>query len=199
MNLQSKALGRVLKNKTLWLVAILLLLEGFFFYTRTGWTPALMMSKGATPELAGLITSINFWVAIPTVLLVPRLAYKLGVRKPFLWVTSIIEAIFALVAINANLSMSWLLMVLVGAADNTRLVFTLALPVELMPEEDVGTASGLILSIGFIGTIIGPLTGGHILDLTGSLDISLIVLAVVALAAAGIAFRLPETGVKPEG
>jgi len=188
---------QVLRNKGLWMVAILLLLENFFFYNWSGWSPMLMMLKGATPELAGLITSITVWVGIPTVFLMPRLAYKLGLRKPFLWVPSIITAFLTWGAIQINLSMIWPLMVLVGVATTTRYTTLLALPVELSPEEEVGTASGLVLSLGYTGGIIGPLIGGRILDLTGSLDLSLLVLSGVSIAMVVMALRLPETGIKP--
>jgi cyanate permease len=185
---------QILGNKIIWLVTALLLLEDFFFYTWTGWAPALIMLKGASPDLAGYISSITVWVGIPTVLLMPRLAYKLGVRKPFLWGPSIVLAIAAWGAIHVNLAMSWPLMALVGVADLTRYVIILALPIELMPKDEVGTASGLMLAVGSLGGIVGPLIGGHILDLTGSLDLSLLVLVGASVATAGIASRLPETG-----
>ena len=173
--------------------------EGFFFYSWTGWTPALIMLKGGTPDIAGFITSIVLWIGIPTVFLMPRLAYKLSLRKPFIWLPSIIIAIVAWGTIYTDLSLMWLPMVLVGIATNTRFATILALPVELMPEEEVGTASGLILSIGYMGGVIGPLIGGRILDLTGSLDQSLLVLSGVSVAMAIVAFMLPETGNKIRG
>ena len=187
---------QVLQNKNLWLVAILLLLEDFFFYTWTGWAPALMILKGATPSMAGLIASITIWVGIPTVLFMPRLAYKLGLRKPFLWGPSIVLAFAAWGAMHITLAMSWPLMALVGVADLTRYVIILALPIEMMPKEAVGAATGLLFSIGYIGGVIGPLIGGHIFDLTGSLNLSFLVLIGVSIAAVSIAFRLPETGTK---
>ena len=187
---------KVLRNKNLWLVAIILLLNEFFFSTWAGWAPALMMLKGGAPELAGLLASIVLWAGIPTVFLMPRLAYKLGVRKPFLWLPSLIIAGVAWGVIHIDLSLMWLPMLLVGIASNTRFTTILALPVELMPEEEVGTASGLILSIGYIGGVIGPLIGGRIYDLTGSLNLSLIVLSGVSIAMAVIALRLHETGNK---
>jgi len=193
------SLRQISRNKNLWLVSILFLLNNFFFFTWIGWAPALMMLKGATPDLAGLISSITMWVGIPAVLLMPRLAYKLGLRKPFLWVPSIVLALASWGAIHVSLRMSWLLMALVGVANNTRFVTIMALPVDMMSKEEVGTASGLVLSIGYIGGIIGPLIGGRILDLTGSLDLSLLVLVGVSIAAAGIAFTLPETGPKARG
>jgi len=187
---------KILQNKSLWLVALLLLLNEFFFFTWTGWAPALMRLKGATPSLAGLITSITIWVEIPALLFMPRLSYKLGLRKPFLWVPGIVLALAAWGAMHITLPTIWLLMALVGFANVTRFITILALPVEMMSKGDVGTASGLVLSIGYIGGVTGALMGGRILDITGSLDLSLLVLIGLSIAAAGIAFRLPETGPK---
>ncbi|MBA7663249.1 hypothetical protein ES703_71288 [subsurface metagenome] len=87
-------------------------------------------------------------------------------------------------------------MAVVGVAVCTRFPMILALPVEMMPKEEVGTASGLVFSMGYTGGVIGTLTGGRILDITGSLDLSLLVLSGASIAAAVIAFRLPETGPK---
>jgi len=80
----------LLRNKSLWLVSILLFLNEFFILTWQGWTPTLMMLKGATPGFAGLISSITIWVSIPAAFFMPRIAYKIGLRKPFLWAPSII-------------------------------------------------------------------------------------------------------------
>ena len=192
-------LRRVLRNKSLWLLSVFLLLYAFFYYSWIGWAPALLMLKGATPDLAGLIASITLWVSIPAVFLIPRFAYKLGLRKPFLWVSTIAIALATWGAIHTTLPMSWLPMALVGIADCTILVTIMVLLVEMVPEEEVGTATGLVLAVGHIGGLIGPLIGGHILDLTGSLDLSLLVLVGVLIAAAGIAFTLPETGPKARG
>lgn len=188
------SLHRLLRNKNLWLLSILFLLESFFIYTWLGWSPALLVLKGATPDLAGSIASIALWVTIPTVFLIPSLSNKLGLRKPFLWIPAIILAVSSLGAIYIGLPMSWLLMAVVGIADATFLITLLALPIDIVPEEEVGTATGLMLAIGHAGALIGPWMTGHILDISGSFDLSLIILTGIAIAAAGIAFRLPETG-----
>jgi len=192
-------LRRVLQNKNLWLVSILLLLQNFFFYTWSGWVPLLMRLKGATASLAGLITSVTLWVGIPAVLLLPRLSHKLGLRKPFLWVPAIILALSAWGVMHIPLSLSLLIMTLAGIGTTTLFTMILILPVDMRPKEEAGTASGLVISVGYIGGILGPLIGGHILDRTGSLDLSLLVLVGVSIAAAGIAFTLPETGPKARG
>ena len=70
----------------------------------------------------------------------------------------------------------------------------LALPVEMVSKESVGMASGMMLSIGYIGGLIGPWMAGRILDTTGTLNLALIILIGVAAVWAVIAFLIPETG-----
>lgn len=81
---------RIIQNRHLWTLIILFLLTEFFFYTWTGWVPALLMLKGATAESAGLLTSIAMWVAIPGCLLMPHISNKVGLRKPFIWGSALI-------------------------------------------------------------------------------------------------------------
>jgi fucose permease len=85
-------------------------------------------------------------------------------------------------------------MALAGIANSSRYGTIVALPIELIPGKEVGAASGLILTFGFVGGAIGPYVGGHILDLTGSLEMSLLILAGMSAATAVIALKLPETG-----
>ena len=155
------SLHLILRNKNLWLVAILFLLFCFFWNGWTAWAPALMMLKGATENVAGLIASICIWVGIPTVFFIPRLSYKLGLRKPFLWVPTIALALAAWGAIYMSIPLSWPLMALVGVALGAISPIIMTLPIEMMSREEVGTASGLILSVGSAGGFIGPLIGTH--------------------------------------
>jgi len=189
-------LSQVLRNKNLWLIAIFFFITSFFFHNWLAWAPALMMERGATPDIAALMGSIVMWVSIPSAFLAPRLSYKLGVRKPFLWIPSIILTLAPLWAIYITVPMGWPLMTMVGILDSTRTITVLALPVELMPKEAVGRASGLIVSVGFSGGVVGPLVGGRILDLTGSIDLSLLVLIGISVAAIAIALKIPEPGLK---
>ncbi|MFC1938580.1 MFS transporter [Chloroflexota bacterium] len=120
-------------------------------------------------------------------------------RKPFMWGAMIALAICAWVAINVSLPLSWPLMALLGFAFSSMIPIVLALPIEMVPREAIGIASGMVISIGNIGGVIGPYIGGRIFDLTGSLDRSLLLLIGIAIAGAGLAFRLPETGPRVRG
>ena len=189
---QTTSFKTILSNKPLLLVSALMFLHRFFVLTWNGWSPLLMMMKGASPSSAGLIASIALWSYIPAYILMPRLSYRLGVRKPFLWIPSVVLAIAAWGATQVSVTASWFLMALVGIANGTRFITLLALPVEMMHKREVGTASGIVISIGFAGGVVGPLIGGAILDNTQSLDLSFMVLMGASLVAAFLASRLPE-------
>ena len=181
-------------NKHLWLVAVLMSIHTFTFRNWSGWAPVMMMLKGASPGLAGLIASVTVWAVLPTFLLAPRLSHRIGLRKPFLWVPFIVSAIAFWVARYITINTSWFIMALVGAAAGTRYTTLMALPLELAHESEVGVASGMLLSIGYVGGVIGPLIGGRILDITQNLDLSLLVLTILSLAATFIALKVPEIG-----
>ncbi len=183
-----------LLNRHLWLVAGLMFLHQFFMWNWTGWAPVMMVLKGASPNLAGIIASITIWAVLPTFLLMPRLSHRIGLRKPFLWIPSIVLAVTSWAAQYVTVSASWYLMALVGVAAGTRFITLLTLPVEMMHEREVGITSGMVLSIGFAGGVIGPLVGGHILDTTQTLDLSLMILVGISLVSAFLASRIPETG-----
>jgi CP family cyanate transporter-like MFS transporter len=95
-----------------------------------------------------------------------------------------------------NIPASWLVMAIVGVGITTRFITILTLVVELVPANDAGAASGIMLSIGYVGGIVGPLVGGYTFDLTGNLNTMLFILVAVSVAAVIISLRLPETGSK---
>lgn len=190
------SLYKVLRNQNIWLLAGLYLIICFFYNSWIGWSPALLILKGASPDLAGLMTSMTLWIGIPAALIIPRISDRTGLRKPFLWGGMITLAICAWAAMDVSILFSWPLMAVVGIALTSTIPIIFAIPVEMIHRDSVGTASGLVISIGMIGSSIGPLIGGRILDLTGNLDLSLILLVVISAVATGIAFRLPETGPK---
>jgi len=188
------SLRRAFTNNHLWLLSILMFIQQFTSVNWNGWAPVLMMLKGASPELAGIVSSVTLWAMIPTFLLAPRLSHRIGLRKPFLWAPSILLATVFLTYRYVPINFSWLIMILVGIAAATRFTTLMSLPIEIVHETEVGMASGMLASIGFTGGVIGPLIGGRVLDTTGSLNSSLVILVIISVVAAIIASRIPETG-----
>jgi cyanate permease len=183
-------------NRTLWLIAILFFLGNFLVFTWTGWTPQLMIAKGASPTLAALMTSFIPWLSIPFTFAAPWASDKIGSRKLFLWPSFILYFLASLGAIYAPLPLGWAIVAAVGIAAGVAFPIVFVLLPDLVPTEGIGRASGMVLSIGFIGGLVGPWVAGYILDNTGNLNLNLIVLASLAAIGTYLTLRLPETGTR---
>jgi cyanate permease len=187
---------RIWTSGALWLVAILFFIIDYVAFAWLGWAPQLMMAKGATPSLAALMGSMMPWVSIPLTLIAPWASDRFGSRKLFLWPAYVLFALALVGAIYTPLSLGWVVVVFIGLAAGAQLPIIFALIPDLVPAEGVGRASGMVMSIGYIGGLVGPWLGGYILDITGTLDLNLIILAVLSAVGAYLALRLPETGAK---
>jgi CP family cyanate transporter-like MFS transporter len=187
-------LTQVLKNKTLWLLAFILLLHNIFFYTWSGWLPTYLLQKGFSLNFTGLLTSVMLWAGIPTILFVPMFYSKINVSKKLLiWVPSLIFAFLAIWIIYASKFSIFFIMVIAGIINILRFNTLLSLPVEIMPKEHSGVAGGVVISVGYIGAVIGPSMAGQILDITGSFQSIFIILSVISIITMGLTFLIPTT------
>jgi len=185
---------RIWTNRFLWVVAILLFIIDYVTFAWLGWAPQLMMAKGATPTLAALMASVAPWVSIPLTFTVPWVSDRVGSRKLFLWPTFALFVLALLSAIYAPLSLGWAIVVVFGLAAGAQFPIVLSIIPDLVPAEGIGRASGMVVSIGYVGGLIGPWLGGYILDFTGTLTLNLIILAALSAVGIYLALRLPESG-----
>lgn len=184
---------KLLKNKILWLLAFLLFLHNFVFYTWSGWLPTYLLERGVNLNSAGLMTSIMLWVGVPTVILIPLLSSGSSVpRKLFVWVPSIIFIILTSSILFAPQWLVWLIIALSGMMNVLRFNTLLVLPVELVPRERAGMASGIAVAIGYVGAVVGPAVGGNILDLTGNFQIVFGTLTIISVISTVFAFLIPR-------
>lgn len=195
--IESLGIEKVLKNKTLWLLAFILLLHNIFFYTWSGWVPTYLLQKGVSLNLSGLLTSIMLWVGIPTVILVPMFYSRINMSKKMLvLLPSLIFAFLALWILYASGFSILLIMVVAGIINILRFNTLLSLPVEIMPKKYSGVAGGVVISIGYLGAVIGPSMAGQILDITGSFQSIFVILSVLSLITMGLTFLIPSTNQK---
>jgi MFS transporter, CP family, cyanate transporter len=190
----SPKIKRLFQNKILWLLAVLLFLHNFLFYTWSGWIPTYLLERGFSAGSAGLTTSIMLWVSIPTVILVPLLTSKANLpRKIFIWIPSLAYAFLSAGILYASGFTIWLIMATSGFVNVLRFNTLLTLPVEFAPAERAGAASGIVVAFGYIGAVAGPIISGQILDVTGSFTVIFGILVMVSLISTGLAFFIPGT------
>lgn len=188
-----KSSAQVWKNRGLWFATIAFFFQNLQFYTWTGWAPHLMIMKGATPEAAGLMISLMSWVSIPFMFLTPWFAQKIGLVKPFILASAAGYILAAIAAIYISAPYGWPLMLFLGVVVSV-FPLLLALPVDLVSKEWVGLASGIAISVSYMGSLAGPWLAGHILDISGTLVPALIVLIGSGIAMGVFGWLVPETG-----
>ena len=149
--------------------------------------------KGTEPEVAALMISFNSWISIPFMFLIPWVSYKVGMVRPFIWLAALGFILSAWAAIYIPAGLGWPLMFLLGALFAIYPLL-LTLPVDLAPKEYVGAASGMVLSIGYMGALVGPWLAGYFLDVFDTLSPALVFLIGSGIALGGFGLLLPETG-----
>jgi cyanate permease len=181
------------KDRNVWLTAFILFFLNIQFYTWAGWTPQLMVLKGAKPEVAAFMISFNAWISIPFMFLIPWASQKIGLVKPFIWLAGLGFLLCAWAAIYIPVPLGWPLMFFLGML-LAIFPLVLALPVHFVPVESVGEATGIVLSIGYVGALVGPWMAGYILDMSGSLNQAYIFLIGASIVLSVFGLLLPETG-----
>jgi CP family cyanate transporter-like MFS transporter len=162
------------------------------FYCTLGWLPTYLSERGWDSTTAAVATSLISYVEIPAVFLIPLISDRVGKRKPIITVSFLVIAICSAV-LSLQPSVSWWLTPVLGITFGGVFALLLALPVELVEKEMVGRAAGAIISIGYIGALIGPPAVGYLRDLTGGFASGFLIMTLSGIVATGLSFLLPET------
>lgn len=185
----------ILKKRVVFLVIILFMLQSSLFYLHLNWLPAYYHSHvGWDIERASLPLSLFSFIMIPTSLIVPYLSDRLERRKPFLILSTAISLPIGLIGLLVNPGdYYWLWSILLGTPLCVFFVLGLVLPIDVGQGQQVGLISGWMLLIGHLGSILGPMVAGFLLDLTNYLPAVIwwgMVLNVIMIVST---FLLPET------
>ncbi len=158
---------RVLRSRSLWVVATILLLDNIIYYVEvTGLLP-FFTGLGIVDENAAILQSLVSLAGVPSIILLPVLSDRFRTRKPFLWVAAAISGVSGLALANTPPQLVALNPVALGVTNASMFLTCLILPIDLFPADVAGTASGLVISVGYVGGLIGPVIAGYLADATG--------------------------------
>ena len=190
----ARGYGRLMHRGDLWILAFLFAAGNASYFFLVGAYPDYLVSRGVASEAAFGYLSLLIGVGIPAIFAAPILSDRVGLRRPFLWGPHI--AIAALLLTLPLIPGGALVLASVGLGFAEMAIFALALllPVDLFSSEEVGRASGIVISVAYAGALLGPVAFGVILDLTQSFSVALGTFALLSVASAAATFTLPETG-----
>lgn len=178
---------RVLRSRSLWVVATILLLDNIIYYVEvTGLLP-FFKGLGIGAESAAILQSLVSLAGVPSIILLPVLSDRFRTRKPFLWVAAIISGVSGLALAATPPQLVPLNPVVLGVTNASMFLTCLILPIDLFPANVAGTASGLVISVGYVGGLIGPVIAGYLADVTGGFSFVPVFLGSISLLIAPIA------------
>jgi len=184
----------VARNFPLWIVAASLFVNTSIFSIEVAWFPTLLAERGASGQEAGLMVSIFSIANMVTVFVVPTLSGRLGLRRPFIWAFAGTSALGVASLIITPPSAAWIILPILGAAVAGPFAMAFLLPADLVDYSHLGSASGIVLSVGWLGIGFGSWMAGFLRDLSGSFYTTLVAIVISALLIIVLAFVLPETG-----
>ena len=193
---ERRKLREVVGNRRLWALTLLFFFgANVTFYTLTGWLPAILATY-ASQTTAAFVASFLSFFAIPVTLVVPWLVGKFGRRRSFLLVACAAGTVGSYVLFNAPLGLQAAAVVILGVSISAIFVICLTMPLELVGERLVGTATGFML-IAYTGGILGPSLSGLTQDVTSSFTPTMAILIVSFVVSAVLVFFLPSDSKGP--
>lgn len=158
----------IIKVKDLWGVAIFFAMPAFGYWGLLSQLPPVLGQRGI--EEPGLMVATMTGTSVFANILGGYISDKLGRRKIVLMVCAIGLGVTLPLAILVEGPAIYVVMVLSGLFFGPIVPIALTIPVEL-PEigtKYAGSALGFVFMIGNLGSILGPLCLGYLLDVTGS-------------------------------
>jgi len=188
-----ESFSTVLRNKYMWI----LMLTTFFLLAPQigllGFLQTMLTLKGMDSVMAGLIVSMISWFMIPSSFIMPMISDRVGLRKPFIWVISIIAGV-ALYLVGTTTGMSlWISVIVYGFLIGGMAPIILAMPIELVGTSYSATAGGFILVGGYLGAMVASWLAGYLSTATGSFVPAVVMCAVLTEIDALCGLMLKET------
>jgi len=188
---QRSSTRQALQSIEIWKVSIVWLLFNAAALSFTSWAPNLFENyKSIDPAYASFLASILMLAAIPFVPVYGWVSDRMGRRKPLMVTGSVLMALaFIAVAYTPNFALTASIVALGVTAAMVPPTASALLP-EILGPSSAGASFGVMAICLNIGAALGPLLIGYLIDITESLTLSFIGMAVLSAAAAVVAFSL---------
>ena len=178
-----EAIEKLLREKYVWIVAIIGFSLSFASYGFARWLPKLLELNGMSPAEAGLFSSIPGWFSLIGSVVIPGLG-KAGSRKPLVFVILLVQGvcIFTTTIVIGLPLIASLVVYGISSGPTAPLLIVILMDMPQVGARYMGAAAGILFSLIGLGGFIGPLMVGLLADLTGSMLPGIIALTVAVEA-----------------
>lgn len=173
------------KSKIAWSVTLFMGLQSFIPYSLFTWLPDILLTKGFNESEAGWLIALYQVGLIPATFIVPILAARMNNQRFIACLSGIVFFLGLLGIMLTSSSLIIAFLLLAGAGAGT--TFSLAMMFFVLRTNTVTESSQLssmAQSIGYMIAALGPIMLGTVAEWSGSWNVPLIILMVVALCIA---------------
>ncbi|KXA94780.1 hypothetical protein AKJ37_07305 [candidate division MSBL1 archaeon SCGC-AAA259I09] len=168
--------------------AILLSLLNLVFYSTLGWMPTYLIDQGWQPAVSDAATSFITFVEIPAVIIIPFLSDKLQKRRIFVYSFFFLISLTLFSLLYHSGLFVWVFSATLGISFGGVFVTLLTISAEVGEKTEVGRSAGLILSMGYLGALMGPPVIGYMRDFSGMFAGGIMLLGFLSILAAIIGY-----------
>ncbi|WP_339317083.1 MFS transporter [Paenibacillus sp. FSL R10-2734] len=175
-----------LKDKFVWILTLVFLLNNMFNYGLSIWWPTIAKSfTGSSYTIVGMLSTLAPLIALLVMFIVSNHSDKTGERKwhaaSILLASGLALLVSALTGASPFISVAFILLAQ-GIWGGFSAVFW-SIPSIIISSAAIGAATGLINGIGNLGGFVGPYLFGYLIDSTGSTKVGLFFIVGVQLLA----------------
>lgn len=187
----------VLTHRELRLVVVLGVTYLLIIHGLQGWLPAILESRGLSPDRAGQTTTLLIGANVVGILMIPGLADRFDARRQAVVGAGAVAGLGVIVLVAGGTSLlayAGIIGAGLGVGGLSPMVRAIPPELEGIGPRLTGTAVGLVFAVGEIGGFFGPVVIGSLHDLTGSFVPGLAILATSGVTAVLAGLRLRTGG-----
>lgn len=156
------------KNKNAWLLTAFVGLVTLMFYCFAAWLPAIVVEKGGTAELGGVIGTIAMIAQLPATLLLPSLLRAIPSKR--FWITVLTLSIMIGLSLLSFTNVTPIISsICLGIGSGGLVSLTLLLPIDKASSPmEASSWSAMTQAIGYMIGAVGPFIIGYLHDYLGS-------------------------------
>lgn len=192
------ALRRVLGTGVIWWFNVSVLLFYGAYFSMITWLPTFLVTAlRVTPAQAGFVTSLLTAGTIVSWPLAGLITDRIGRRKWIYLFSQLMSVVVSLVFALAGPHLSFAGAAGVALAAGILfggMITPFVMVMELFPRELAGTASGIVNTFCFVGSLTIPVLLGRVVDVTGSFPAAFLAAAAVQALAFVTACFTRDTG-----
>ena len=157
------------KYSKMWTIMLSMGLQSALFYCSVSWFSEIMISKGFTPETAGLLLSISQFAQFPSTFIVPILADKLHNKLiiPVVITIGYLVSLVGMLYTSGNFVLMLTFIIIFALAGGGSFSYVMYLfSVKSRNESEAADISGLAQSGGYLLAAVFPPLLGYIRDIS---------------------------------